>query len=190
MVAHEKGAVFIRHANEVRPVKPLLWYVCTMIRSINRRVLGIAFLCLAPWPCVGQESSPPTVPFCELLNNPERYNRTEVTIRATYKYGYEWSYLYCLTCLDKGKVWLEFPFDLDASATKALKRGPKRAGTVNVTLQGTFIKCGNCGHEGGYPFLFVASKASDVRVVVKEMKARDKEQAAEKQWACGGTNPR
>ncbi|HEX4538197.1 MAG TPA: hypothetical protein VH140_14695 [Candidatus Acidoferrum sp.] len=61
----------------------------------------------------------------------------EVAVRATYKYGYEWSYLYCLSCMDKGRVWLEFPFELDASATKALKRGPKGAGTVNVTVQGT-----------------------------------------------------
>ena len=114
----------------------------------------------------------------------------EVTVRATYKYGYEWSYLYCLSCMDKGRVWLEFPFDLDASATKALKHGSKGAGTVNVTVRGTFIKCGHCGHQGAYPFKFVATKAADVAVVIRGMKSLDEEQAAEKQWACGGTNPK
>ena len=161
-----------------------------MIHSFFRLFLGIAFLCGAACSCFGQESIPPRVSFCELLNNPERYNMKEVTVRATYKYGYEWSYLYCLTCVDKGRVWLEFPFNLDASATKALKRGPKGAGTINVTVQGTFIKCGSCGHQGGYPFKFVGTKASDVAVVIKGMKSRDEEQTAEKQWACGGTNPK
>ena len=128
--------------------------------------------------------------FCELLNNSERYNMREVTVRATYKYGFEWSYLYCLSCMDKGRVWLEFPNNLDASATKALKRGPKGAGTVNVTVQGAFIKCGNCGHQGAYPFKFVGTMARNVAVVIKGMKSRDEEQTAEKQWACGGTNPK
>jgi hypothetical protein len=92
--------------------------------------------------------------------------------------------------MDKGKVWLEFPFDLDASATKALKRAPKGAGTVNVTVQGTFMKCGSCGHQGGYPFKFVGTKASDVAVVIKGMKSLEEEQTAEKQSACGGINPK
>jgi hypothetical protein len=34
------------------------------------------------------------------------------------------------------------------------------------------------------------SKASNVAVVIKGMKSRDEEQTAEKQWACGGTNPK
>jgi hypothetical protein len=161
-----------------------------MIHSFYRRFLGVAFLCGASCSCFGQESIPPTVSFCELLNTPERYNMKEITVRATYKYGYEWSYLYCLSCIDKGRVWLEFPFNLDASVTKALKRGPKDAGTVNVTVQGTFIKCGGCGHQGGYPFKFVGTKASNVAVVIKGMKSRDEEQTAEKRWACGGTNPK
>jgi hypothetical protein len=92
--------------------------------------------------------------------------------------------------MDKGRVWLEFPFNVDASATRALKRGPKGAGTVNITVQGTFIKCGSCGHQGAYPFQVVGTKASNVAVVIKGMSSRDEEQIAEKQWACGGTNPK
>jgi hypothetical protein len=29
------------------------------------------------------------VNFCDLLENPEKYNRQVVTVRATYQYGYE-----------------------------------------------------------------------------------------------------
>lgn len=160
-----------------------------MIGSFYGRLLGIGLLCGACCYCSGQQNSSPTVSFCELVNNPEHYNMKEVTVRASYKYGYEWSYLYCLSCIDKGRVWLELPFNLDESATKALKRSPKGAGTVNVTVQGTFIKCGSCGHQGGYPFKIVGKKASDVAVVIKGMKRLDEEQKAEKQWACGGTIP-
>jgi hypothetical protein len=157
---------------------------------LHRRFLGVAFLCAVSCSCIGQESSSQTVIFCELLNNPDRYNMKEVIVRATYKYGYEWSYLYCLNCLEKGKVWLEFPFELDAPATKALKGAPNGSGTVNVTLEGTFIKCGGCGHLNGYPFKFIGSKASNVAVVIKGMKSLSEEQAAETKWACGGTKPK
>ena len=131
-----------------------------------------------------------TVSFCDLASDPERYNGKEVTVRATYKYGFEWSYLYCLTCLDKGKAWLEIPHDIDESSTKVLKRKPKGAGIVNVTVRGIFIKCGHCGHQNGYPFNFVAHQVSDLVVLVKGMKSLNEEQKAESQWACGGTSPK
>ena len=130
-----------------------------------------------------------TVSFCELVSNPKRYNGKEVTVRATYKYGFEWAYLYCLTCLDKGKAWLEIPDDVDESSTKVLKRGPKGAGIANITVRGTFIKCGHCGHENAYPFKFVAHQVSDLVVLLKGMKP-DEEQKVERQWACGGTHPK
>jgi hypothetical protein len=161
-----------------------------MNTSFCRHLLALALFCGASSSSLGQESDPATVTFCDLLNNPERYNGRVVTVRATYKYGYEWSYLYCLSCRDKGRVWLEFPVDLDASATKALKRAPKYAGIVNVTVEGTFIKCRGCGHLNAYPFQLTGNKASNVSVLIKGMKGPDEEEAAEKRWACGGTNPK
>jgi hypothetical protein len=76
-----------------------------------------------------RENSSPAVTFCDLVSNPEPYNGKEVTVRAGYKYGFEWSYLYCLTCKDR--VWLEFPNGLDDSATKAMKHAPKVAGHLH-----------------------------------------------------------
>ena len=67
------------------------------------------------------------IAFCELVRNPELYNGKVVTVRATYKYGFEWSMLYCLDCLDKGKAWLEIRADLDDRSLKATKRAPKGA---------------------------------------------------------------
>lgn len=128
--------------------------------------------------------------YCELVSNPGLYDGKEVTVRATYKYGYEWSYLYCLSCMNKGQTWLDVPTDLDAASEKALKRMPKGAGAANLTVQGTFTRCGHCGHQGSYPFKFVAHKVSNVAVVIKGMKSLDEEQKAERRWACGGTNPK
>jgi hypothetical protein len=160
-----------------------------MIRGFCR-LLCASLVCGACCHCFGQETSPPKVSFCELVSNPDRYNLKVVTVRATYKYGYEWSELYCLACLEKGLAWLEIPITANDSDVKALKHMPKGAGTVNITVQGTFFKCGHCGHENGYRFKFVATKATDVAVIINGMKSPEVEQKAEKQWACGGTNPK
>ena len=63
--------------------------------------------------------------FCELLRNPEKYNGQEVTARATWRYGFEWSQFYGLACLEKGRACLEVPTNLDDASTKALGLIPK-----------------------------------------------------------------
>jgi len=130
------------------------------------------------------------VSFCDLVKNPRLYNEKEVTVRATYKYGFEWQFLYCLTCLDSGKVWLEIPSDLDDASVKALNRAPKGSGTINITVQGVFMSGGSYGHLNCCPYKFVAHRVSNVSVVIKGMKSLDKEERAEKKWACGGSNPK
>jgi hypothetical protein len=130
------------------------------------------------------------VTFCELVRNPELYNGKEVTVRATYKYGFEWQMLYCLDCLDKGKAWLEIPSELDDASRKALKRAPKGAGTINLTVEGIFMSGSTYGHQNMYHYKFVARKISDVAVVIKGMKTLADEEEAEKLWACGGLHPK
>ena len=63
-----------------------------------------------------------SVTFCDLVRNPDKYDGQEVSVRATYRYGFEWQELYCLDCKDKGKAWLEVPFDLDDAAIWPLRR--------------------------------------------------------------------
>src|SRR5258708_16468827 len=76
----------------------------------------------------------PQVTFCELVRNPELYNGKEVTVRATYKYGFEWQMLYCLDCLDKGKAWLELPIDFDYASVNALNPPPKPPCTAHLPV--------------------------------------------------------
>jgi len=136
-------------------------------------------------------SSQAPVRFCDLLSNPDEYNGKEVTVRATYRYGFEWQELYCLDCLDKGRAWLELPYDPDDdAAVKSLKRAPKGAGIVNITVQGVFVSGGHFGHMNGYKYKFVAHKVSEMAVVLKGMKSPSEEKKAEERWACGGTNPK
>jgi hypothetical protein len=130
------------------------------------------------------------VSFCDLVRNPEQYDGKTVTVRATYKYGFEWQQFYCLDCLDRGKAWLELPDDLDQVSSKALKRAPKGAGIVNLTAEGVFMGRGNFGHMNGYHYKFVAHQVRDVVVVLKGMKRPAEEEKAQKRWACGGTNPK
>jgi hypothetical protein len=151
---------------------------------ILSRVLLILFLSQA---VAGSDTK---VSFCDLVQNPEKFNGKEVTVRATYRYGFEWEQLYCLDCLDKGKAWLEIPADIDDASEKAMKQAPKGAGIVNLTIQGTFMSGGTYGHLNGYRYQFVAKEISNVAVVLKGMKSLAEEKEAEKQWACGGTNPK
>jgi hypothetical protein len=155
-----------------------------MIMRILRRVLLILIL------SESVAGSDATVSFCDLVRNPEKFKGKDVTIRATHRYGFEWTELYCLDCLDKGKAWLEIPADIDDASQKALKRAPKGAGIVNLTVSGTFVSGSTYGHLNGYRYKFVAKEISNVSAVLKGMKSPEEEKEAEKRWACGGTNPK
>jgi len=131
-----------------------------------------------------------SVAFCDLLRNPAQYDGKEVRVRATYRYGFEWSQLYCIDCIDKGKAWLKFSDNLDEASQRSLRKLPKGAGIANLTVQGVFSSVGTFGHSNGYRYQILASKISDVSVIQKGMQAPEMEQKAENRWACGGTNPK
>lgn len=141
--------------------------------KVRTRVIAASFLAMNLY-----SQSP--LSFCDLVRNPETYNGKEVTVRATYRYGFEWQQLYCLDCLDKGRAWLELPNDPDDSLLKDLRRAPKGAGIVNLTVQGTFKSGGSFGHLNGYRYEFTARKISNVAVVSKGMKDIGEEEKAEK----------
>jgi len=69
--------------------------------------------------CALSAAAQTQVSFCDLLRNPDTYDGKEVTVRATYRYGFERQQLYCLECIDKGRAWLELPDDLDDDSVKA-----------------------------------------------------------------------
>jgi len=78
----------------------------------------------------------------------------------------------------------------DETTERAFKRLPKGAGIVNLTVQGVFVSGDTYGHQNSYRYQITPGKITDVKVVQKGMKSRTEEEKAEKQWACGGTNPK
>jgi hypothetical protein len=144
----------------------------------------LAFLLFVP-----SSHSQDSVSFCDLFRNPAKYDGKEVIVRATWRYGFEWSQFYCIDCSTKEMTWLEISPDLDEESSRVLKHIPK-AGIVNITVKGVFQSKGHFGHLNGYPNQFIARKVSNAVVVSKHMKSLTDEENAEKRWACGGKNPR
>ena len=124
---------------------------------------------------------------CELIRNPEKYNGKLVRVRATWVYGYEWSYLHCLDC--DQPVWLDTS-ELDEKSEKTLRHKPKGAGNVNVDVEGVFQAGGTFGHQNGYKYQLTAHTVANPAVILKGMKTRDKVLEIERKFGCGGAKPR
>lgn len=115
----------------------------------------------------GQESSENTsISFCDLLRNPEKYDGKQVTVYATYRYGFEWQEMYCLGCRDLGKMWLEFG-ELTKKSQKILKRFPKDNGTINAIFIGEFESSKGPFGDGGYKYRFVLKDIKNAEFVTK-----------------------
>jgi hypothetical protein len=113
-----------------------------------------------------------TVSYCELMRSPEQYRGKVVRVSAIYRYGFEWSELYCLECVSEAKTWV----DLDesfVSSTKANLRkkiGPHgvTGRTVRVTMVGRFDVGGGYGHMGVYRFRLIVDRLEDAKVIVDD----------------------
>jgi hypothetical protein len=101
-----------------------------------------------------QEGEYATVGYCELIRNPDRYNGKRVRISAVYRYGYEWSELYCLECATESKTWVEFTDSFSSSAKESIRKKLDDNGfkgrTLLVTMVGKFDAGGGYGHMGAY----------------------------------------
>ncbi len=113
-----------------------------------------------------------TVTYCDLIRNPERYKGKLVRVSAIYRYGYEWSELYCLECMNEGRTWVEFD-ESYVSSTKASIR--KKIGgngfkgrTVRVLMVGRFASGGAYGHMGAYRFRFLVSRLEKADVILND----------------------
>jgi len=112
-----------------------------------------------------------TVAFCDLLKNPQSFEQKRVRIKATYRYGFEWSELYCLNCRDMGLVWLDFDDTFDSLTKRKVKKKIKwseKGRTVNIVAVGKFYAKGKYGHMGGYPYKFVAEYFESAEIILKD----------------------
>lgn len=112
-----------------------------------------------------------TVSLCDLVRSPRDFDQKRVRIQATYRYGFEWSELYCEDCLDVGLVWLDFDTAFDESTDKKTRsriKWSEKGRTVNITAVGKFYAVGKFGHLGGYPFKFVAEYFERAEVILND----------------------
>src|SRR3712207_4532748 len=59
----------------------------------------------------GPAAVPLAVAYCDMLANAQDYDGKEVSVRASYRYGFEWQELFCIECRNLGKTWLDFDQD-------------------------------------------------------------------------------
>src|SRR4051812_7831273 len=62
------------------------------------------------------------VAYCELLRDPAAYNGKIVRVRATYRYGFEWSQFYCTDCSEGRTTWVDFDESYDLRTMPRVKR--------------------------------------------------------------------
>jgi len=115
-----------------------------------------------------------TVEYCELIKNPSLYDGKRVRVEATYRYGYEWSEIYCTDCFDLMKrTWVEFD-NLDESCTskkflKKLRKDSPKGRTLSVVFSGTFESAKNrYGHLNGYQFQLDVSCVEKAKVLLED----------------------
>ena len=110
-----------------------------------------------------------TVTYCDLVRNHQLYDGKEVTVRATYRYGFEWSEIYCLNCLNIGRTWIEFDESVPEAALKRFKPNGAIGRTVNAVFRGSFHSGEmHYGHESQYRFKFLVKSVRAVHAVYKE----------------------
>jgi hypothetical protein len=130
-------------------------------------VLGLGFVlfnCDAFGQTVRAED-PVQVQFCDLLTNPQEGRLVRTT--AIYRYGFEWSELYCPGC--EGVVWLETSEHLKLNHSLKRKLKSNNVGrTVKVTVVGRMAAGGRYGHMGVYRSKFIVDRYERADVLLKE----------------------
>jgi hypothetical protein len=114
------------------------------------------------------------VDYCELIKNPSLYDGKKVRVEATYRYGFEWSELYCQDCFELNKrTWVEFN-NLDESCTskkslKKLRKDSPKGRTLSVVFSGTFESAKKSyGHSNGYQFQLNVSCVEKAKVLLED----------------------
>ncbi len=135
------------------------------------------------WLVAGEDSA---LDLCDLINRPQAFDGKRVTVRASYRYGFEWQEIYCLQCRHVAKVWLAIPPELPKAVQKSLNRLPKNQGTVNATLTGTFHGSRSAFGDGGYQYQLDLERLEQVNVVSKSGSVPDALRDRERAKLCQG----
>lgn len=140
------------------------------MRKNYKRIFIVALLFgLLGQDCWSQKPlNSPVVDYCDVLKSPNDFDGKRVTLRATYRYGFEWQEIFCLQCRDRGKTWLEIDDDaISPKSKKMLKKLPKNDGTINAIFTGKFESSKGPFGDGSYRFRFVLEEIRQAKLVSK-----------------------
>lgn len=123
---------------------------------------------------------------CELLDRPQVLDSKRVSVRTSYRYGFEWQEVYCLPCRYLAKVWLAIPPELPKAVQRSLNRLPKSQGTINATLTGVFHGSRFAFGDGGYQYQLDLEHLEQVEVVSKSGAVPEALRDSERTKLCQG----
>ncbi len=161
-----------------------------IIARISLIVSLVLSVCLAQEHVVFSETYM-KVDYCELIKNPTAYDGRKVRVEATYRFGYEWSELYCASCFDLAKrTWVGFD-NLDETCSdkkllKKLRKESPRGRTLSVVFAGTFdsSKTGY-GHSNDFKFLLNVSCIEKAKVLFEDSRLPTKSRQSVKATQSG-----
>jgi hypothetical protein len=134
---------------------------------------------------VQEKKDIPTIAFCDLLRNPDRYHEKEVKLRAKYLSIFEVSAFVDSDCAKKeNRTWVEFDRSSVEAATKpevfkkvveqiycCMWAGSSSSRETEMLVTGIFYKSNGAGygHDNEYCFKFTVKSVEDIGPT-KEMK--------------------
>jgi hypothetical protein len=110
-----------------------------------------------------------TVSFCEIIQTPKDFAEKKIRLKAIFRFGYEWSELFCLNC--KGRIWLEYGDSFDNLTKSSIRKKVKwseKGKTVNIVAVGKLYISGRYGHLGGYKYKFVTDYIEEAEVILND----------------------
>ena len=113
----------------------------------------------------------PRVELCEVLRDSEFYNGKQVTLRATFRLGRKQSQLYCMTCIDGGRVWMREVLPSSGEVAPGLRKlndlilENEKGITVNGIFTGTFRGAGQYGRLGAFTYQIDVQEVGEIELV-------------------------
>ena len=119
----------------------------------------------------GKPTRAPRVELCEVLRNSEFYDGKQIAVRATYRNGHRQSQLFCMACIDGGRVWMREPLPSGGEVSPGLKKlndliqENEKGLTVNGIFTGTFRGPGQYGRLGAFTYQIEVQEVSEIELV-------------------------
>lgn len=124
-----------------------------------------------------RDSSPdarviPSLRYCVLLEHPNVHIGKLVRLNATWKFGFETTFLHDGECPQQPGAWLEFADEKElCPATKKNRDAPgPHDKEADVTVTGRLIGPGRYGHLGAYQYKFVVRCLEKIKITASDLK--------------------